>query len=95
MEIAEGSKIQSMLNVIYTETGNRELGEELSRLTAGRKYTERDSGAIYDLHGRIREEFARIQRGKLTAEEEARAQEREDIYGDYGYPDDYDDEDDF
>ena len=91
-EIAEGSKIQSMLNVIYTETGNRKLGEELSRLTAGRKYTERDSGAIYDLHGRIREEFARIQRGELTAEEEARAQEREDIYGDYGYP--IDDEDD-
>lgn len=91
-EIAEGSKIQNMLNVIYTETGNRELGEELSRLTAGRKYTERDSGAIYDLHGRIREEFARIQRGELTAEEEARAKEREDVYGDYGYP--IDDEDD-
>ena len=94
-EIAEGSKIQSMLNVIYTETGNRELGEELSRLTAGRKYTERDSGAIYDLHGRIREEFARIQRGELTKEEEERAREREDVYGDYGYPDNYDDEDDF
>ena len=92
-EIAEGSKIQSMLNVIYTETGNRELGEELSRLTAGRKYTERDSGAIYDLHGRIREEFARIQRGELTKEEEARAQERGDVYGDYGYPDDYDEDD--
>ena len=84
------------MNVIYTETGNRELGEELSRLTAGRKYTERDSGAIFDLHGRIKEEFKRIQRGELTAEEEARAKEREDIYGDYGYPDDYDDdEDDF
>ena len=94
-EIAESSKIQSMLTVIYTETGNRELGEELSQLTAGRKYSERDSGAIYDLHGRIKEEFKRIQRGELTAEEEARAQEREDIYGDYGYPDDYDDEDDF
>ena len=94
-EIAEGAKIQSMLTVIYTETGNRELGEELSRLTAGRKYTERDSGAIYDLHGRIREEFNRIQRGELTKEEEERAKEREDIYGDYGYPDDYDDEDDF
>ena len=93
-EIAEGAKIQSMLTVIYTETGNRELGDELSRLTAGRKYTERDSGAIYDLHGRIREEFARIQRGELTKEEEERAKEREDIYGDYGYPDDYD-EDDF
>lgn len=94
-EIAEGSKIQSMLNVIYTETGNRELGEELSQLTAGRKYTERDSGAIYDLHGRIKEEFKRIQRGELTKEEEERAKEREDLYGDYGYPDDYDDEDDF
>ena len=94
-EIAEGAKIQSMLTVIYTETGNRELGEELSRLTAGRKYTERDSGAIYDLHGRIREEFNRIQRGELTKEEEERAKEREDVYGDYGYPDDYDDEDDF
>ena len=93
-EIAEGSKIQSMLNVIYTETGNRELGEELSQLTAGRKYTERDSGAIYDLHGRIREEFNRIQRGELTKEEEERAKERADLYGDYGYPD-YDDEDDF
>ena len=92
-EIAEGSKIQSMLNVIYTETGNRELGEELSRLTAGRKYTERDSGEIYDLHGRIREEFNRIQRGELTAEEEARAKEREAIYGDYGYPVDDEDED--
>ena len=88
-EIAEGAKIQSMLTVIYTETGNRELGEELSRLTAGRKYTERDSGAIYDLHGRIREEFARIQRGELTKEEEERAKEREDVYGDYGFPDDY------
>lgn len=93
-EIAEGSKIQSMLNVIYTETGNRELGEELSRLTAGRKYTERDSGAIFDLHGRIRDEFKRIQRGELTKEEEERAKERTDLYGDYGYPD-YDDEDDF
>ena len=93
-EIAEGAKIQNMLTVIYTETGDRELGEELSRLTAGRKYTERDSGAIFDLHGRIRDEFKRIQRGELTAEEEARAIEREDIYGDYGYPDDYD-EDDF
>lgn len=93
-EIAEGAKIQNMLTVIYTETGNRELGNELSRLTAGRKYTERDSGAIYDLHGRIREEFNRIQRGELTAEEEARVKEREDVYGDYGYPD-YDDEDDF
>ena len=81
--------------MIYTETGNRELGEELSRLTAGRKYTERDSGAIYDLHGRIRDEFKRIQRGELTAEEEARAKEREDVYGDYGYPVDDEDEDDF
>ena len=94
-EIAEGAKIQNMLTVIYTETGDRGLGDELSRLTAGRKYTERDSGAIYDLHGRIKEEFKRIQRGELTAEEEARAKEREDVYGDYGYPDDYDDEDDF
>ena len=94
-EIAEGAKIQSMLTVIYTETGNRELGEELSRLTAGRKYTERDSGAIFDLHGRIKEEFKRIQRGELTKEEEERAKEREDVYGDYGYPDDYDNEDDF
>ena len=94
-EIAEGSKIQNMLTVIYTETGNYKLGVELSQLTAGRKYSERDSGAIYDLHGRIREEFARIQRGELTAEEEARAQEREDVYGDYGFPDAYDDEDDF
>ena len=92
-EIAEGAKIQNMLTVIYTETGDRGLGDELSRLTAGRKYTERDSGAIFDLHGRIKEEFKRIQRGELTAEEEARAQEREDIYGDYGYPDDYEDED--
>ena len=94
-EIAEGAKIQNMLTVIYTETGDRGLGDELSRLTAGRKYTERDSGAIFDLHGRIKEEFKRIQRGELTAEEEARAKEREDVYGDYGYPDDYDDEDDF
>ena len=93
-EIAEGAKIQNMLTVIYTETGDRGLGDELSRLTAGRKYTERDSGAIFDLHGRIKEEFKRIQRGELTAEEEARAKEREDVYGDYGYPDDYDDEDD-
>ena len=92
-EIAEGAKIQNMLTVIYTETGDRGLGDELSRLTAGRKYTERDSGAIYDLHGRIREEFERIQRGELTAEEEARAKEREDVYGDYGFPDDYDEDD--
>ena len=92
-EIAEGAKIQNMLTVIYTETGNRELGDELSKLTVGRKYTERDSGAIFDIHGRIKEEFKRIQRGELTAEEEARAQEREDVYGDYGYPDDYDEDD--
>lgn len=85
-EIAEGSKIQDMLTVIYTETGSRDLGDELSALTSGKKYSERDSGAIYDLHGRIKEEFRRIQRGELTAEEQARAQEREDIYGDYGYP---------
>lgn len=94
-EIVEGAKIQNMLNVIYTETGNRELGDELSKLTAGKKYSERDSGAIFDLHGRIKEEFKRIQQGEYTAEENARAKEREDIYGDYGYPDDYDDEDDF
>ena len=93
-EIAEGSKIQDMLTVIYTETGSRDLGDELSSLTSGKKYSERDSGAIYDLHGRIKEEYRRIQRGELTAEEEARANERDDIYGDYGYPDDYDDEDD-
>ena len=93
-EIAEGSKIQDMLTVIYTETGNRDLGDELSKLSSGKKYSERDSGAIYDLHGRIREEFRRVQRGELTAEEQARAQEREDLYGDYGYPDDYE-EDDF
>lgn len=92
-EIAEGSKIQSMLTVIYTETGNRELGEELSQLTAGRKYTERDSGAIFDIHGRIKEEFKRIQRGELTKEEEERAKERADLYEDYGYP--IDDEDEF
>ena len=92
-EIAEGAKIQSMLTVIYTETGNRELGEELSQLTAGRKYSERDSGAIYDLHGRIKEEFQRIQRGELTKEEEERAKERAELYGDYGYP--IDDEDEF
>ena len=85
-EIAEGSKIQDMLTVIYTETGSRDLGDELSSLTSGKKYSERDSGAIYDLHGRIKEEYRRIQRGELTAEEEARAQEREDLYGDYGYP---------
>lgn len=91
-EIAEGSKIQDMLTVIYTETGNRDLGDELSALTSGKKYSERDSGAIYDLHGRIKEEYRRIQRGELTAEEEARAREREDIYGDYGYPDDYEDD---
>ena len=90
-EIAEGAKIQGMLHVIYTETGNRELGEELSQLTAGRKYSERDSGAIYDLHGRIRDEFKRIQRGELTKEEESRAKERADLYGDYGYPIDEDD----
>ena len=94
-EIAEGAKIQNMLTVIYTETGDRGLGDELSRLTAGRKYTERDSGAIFDLQGRIKEEFKHIQRGELTKEEEARAKEREDVYGDYGFPDDYDDEDDF
>ena len=85
-EIAEGAKIESMLTVIYTETGRRDLGDELSALTSGKKYSERDSGAIFDLHGRIREEFKRIQRGELTAEEEARAKEREDIYSDYGYP---------
>lgn len=85
-EIAEGSKIQDMLTVIYTETGSRDLGDELSKLTSGKKYSERDSGAIYDLHGRIKEEYRRIQRGELTAEEQARAQERENLYGDYGYP---------
>lgn len=92
-EIVEGEKIQNMLNVIYTETGNRELGNELSILTAGKKYSERDSGAIFDLHGRIKEEFKRIQQGEYTAEENARAKERVDIYGDYGYPVDDEDED--
>ena len=91
-EIAEGAKIQNMLTVIYTETGDRGLGDELSRLTAGRKYTERDSGAIFDLHGRIKEEFKRIQRGELTKEEEERAKEREDVYGDYGFPVDEDED---
>ena len=66
LEIAEGSKIQSMLTVIYTETGNRELGEELSQLTAGRKYTERDSGAIFDIHGRLQKKKKNALKNALT-----------------------------
>ena len=55
-----------MLDVIYNQTGDHTLGEELSKLTKGIPLNMRDTAQIYDLAGRISDDFRRIQEGALT-----------------------------
>ena len=76
-------KLQYMLDVIYNQTGDYTLGEELSKLTKGIPLNMRDSAQIYDLVGRISDDFRRIQEGALTEEEILRAKEARDVEDDY------------
>lgn len=76
-------KLQYMLDVIYNQTGDYTLGEELSKLTKGIPLNMRDSAQIYDLVGRISDDFRRIQEGALTIEEIVRAKEARDLEDDY------------
>ena len=76
-------KLQYMLDVIYNQTGNYTLGEELSKLTKGIPLNMRDSAQIYDLVGRISDDFRRIQEGALTEEEILRAKEARDLEDDF------------
>lgn len=76
-------KIQNMLDVIYNQTGNYSIGEELSKLTKDTPLNMRDNGQIYDIFGKISAEFRRIQEGALTEEEILRAKEARDVEDDY------------
>lgn len=76
-------KIQYMLDVIYNQTGNYSIGEELSKLTKGTPLNMRDNGQIYDIFGKISAEFRRIQEGALTEEEILRAKEARDLEDDF------------
>lgn len=76
-------KLQYMLDVIYNQTGDYTLGEELSKLSLGIPINMRDSAQIYDLVGRISDDFRRIQEGALTEEEIIRAKEARDLEDDY------------
>lgn len=85
-------KIQSMLELIYNQTGSHELGDKLSQLTQGKTYGERDSAAVYNVFGQISDEFRRVQQGLLTDEEEQRLIDREQMLNDYAF---FDDDEDF
>ena len=76
-------KLQYMLDVIYNQTGDYTLGEELSKLTKGIPLNMRDTSKIYDLAGRISDDFRRIQEGALTEEEILRAKEARDLEDDF------------
>ena len=76
-------KLQYMLDVIYNQTGDYTLGEELSKLTKGIPLNMRDTAQIYDLAGRISDDFRRIQEGALTEEEILRAKEARDLEEDF------------
>lgn len=72
-EKLEDIDLSDKLKVIYQATENGEqLGRELSRLTRGKSYAERDSGSIYDLMGRVNEEYRALQQGKLKIVERQR-----------------------
>ena len=76
-------KIQNMLDVIYNQTGNYSIGEELSKLTKDTPLNMRDNGQIYDIFGKISAEFRRIQEGALTEEEILRAKEAREVEDDF------------
>lgn len=76
-------RAQHMLDVIYNQTGNYELGEELRKLAKGVPVADRDESKIFNVMGRISDEFARIQAGALTEEEEERARERAALEDDF------------
>lgn len=76
-------KVQYMLDVIYNQTGNHSLGEELSKLTKNTPLNMRDNAEIYDVFGRISAEFMRVQEGLLSQEEILRAKEARDVEDDF------------
>ena len=76
-------KIKHMLEVIYDQTGNKDIGAELSALTSGKTKGQRNSAMIYNVFGRISDEYRRIQMGMLSEEEAARA---EDLHNAKEYP---------
>ena len=89
---ATDTKISSMLDLIYNQTGSTELGARLSAMTKGKPITERDSEQIYDLFDEIQAEFRRVQMGLLTDEEEQRLIDRQQMLDDYAFPAEDDDE---
>lgn len=80
-------EIQSMLNVIYNTTGDKTLGNELSKATTGLKYSERDRAEIFNVFGKIRTEHERILRGDLTEAEKERYRALKQVKSEYAYGD--------
>lgn len=78
-------EIQSMLNVIYNTTGDKSLGNELSKATTGLKYSERDRAEIFNVFGKIRAEHERILRGDLTEAERERYRALKQVKNEYAY----------
>lgn len=78
-------EIQSMLNVIYNTTGDRTLGNELSKATTGLKYSERNRAEIFNVFGKIRAEHERILRGELTEAERERYRALKQVKNEYAY----------
>lgn len=79
-------EIQNMLTVIYQYQGDENpLAVELSEAAQGLKYSQRDSAKIYDIFGRIKDEYLRLQRGELKEEEERRVTDLSRILDDYAY----------
>lgn len=78
-------EIQSMLNVIYNTTGDKTLGNELSKATTGLKYSERDRAEIFNIFGKTRAEHERILRGELTEAERERYRALKQVKNEYAY----------
>lgn len=78
-------EIQSMLNVIYNTTGDKSLGNELSKATTGLKYSERNRAEIFNVFGKIRAEHERILRGELTEAERERYRALKQVENEYAY----------
>ena len=73
-----------MLTLIYQYQGdNTPLAVELSEAAQGLKYSQRDSAKIYDIFGRIKDEYLRLQRGELREEEERRIIDLKRMLDDY------------
>lgn len=80
-EKLEDIDLSEKLQVIYQATEDGEqLGRELSRLTKGKSYSERDSGSIYNVAGRINQQYRDIQRGNLKLAERQRKLDNRAFY---------------